>query len=105
MAEAIVILIFICAFSLVWYTLLYLLRHPNINISLEPKVLAHEPELEEHISKILTYLHNEESSDFDSISHLLGSAEVANDVINLLVYRELIVVYENEDGEVVITKS
>ena len=67
MAEAIIILIFLCAFALVWYALLYLIRHPNINIDLTPQVLAHEPELEEQITKVLTYLHNEEEANIESI--------------------------------------
>ena len=105
MVEAIIILIFITAFGLVWYSLLYLIRHPNININLTPQVLAHEPELEEYIARLLTYLHNEESADFDSAASLLGSEEVANDVINLLVYRNLITVTETEDGQVIISKA
>ena len=104
MAEAIVILIFLCAFALVWYALLYLIRHPNINIDLTPQVLAHEPELEEQITKVLTYLHNEEEATVESIGNLLGSDEIAEDVITLLEYRNLVTVFERDD-ELFIIKS
>ena len=102
MIEAIVIIIFVAAFALVWYVMLYLIKHPNIDFYLEPKVLAHEPDLDDKITKVLTYLHNEEFAEFEEISSLLGTDEIAEDVLSLLVKRDLVGLYE-EEGRIMIT--
>jgi len=105
MVEAIVILVFIIAFTLVWYGLMYLIKHPDINISLEAKVLAHEPNLIEYQNKVMTYLHNEERASVEEFESLLGSEEIAHDVLIHLEKRGLIDIVEDSNGDIIITKQ
>ena len=86
MATAIIIAIFVTAFGLVWYSILYLLRHPDIDFHLEPQILAHEPGLEEKIFKVKSYLHNEELAEVGEIATLLDvTDEEARGLIEYLV--------------------
>jgi len=103
MTEAIIIIIFVVAFAGLWRAILYLIKHPNIEFDLEPKVLAHEPELEELIQKILTYLHNEESATISEIGSLLGNNEIAVDVVDLMVFRGNVFAKE-VDNEIIISR-
>lgn len=102
MLTAIIIAILIAAFLLVWYSLLYLLRHPDIDFNLDSEVLAHEPGLEEKVYKIRTYLHNEETASVDELSALLGvSYEEALRIVNLLEKNNLVSIVD-DNGELIV---
>ena len=104
MAEAIVILIFVVAFALVWYGILYLIKHPDITIDLEGKVLAHEPNLEEYENLVLTYLHNEEVADVDELVQLVGSKDSTVKLLAHLERRGLVNIIDDDDGEILVTR-
>lgn len=96
MLEAILITIFIIAFALVWYVVLYLLKHPNLDFDLEARVLAHEPDLEDKLTKIRLYLHEEEYASIREIELLLNTPESqALELISLLVKRQMVEFYQD----------
>ena len=99
------IIIFIVAFALLMRLLLYLVRHPDIDIDLDGKVMAHEPSLEEVSNLVLTYLHEEEQATYSEIITLLESEEVASSVISFLVRRgEIVAEFDGTKDEEVLIK-
>jgi hypothetical protein len=100
MLQAIVIVVFLAAFFLLMKGLLYLIKHPDIDMTLEGKVMAHEPNIEKQAGLILTYLHEEEVATKDEIDVLLGSDNSSSLLLNYLDQIGEINMKTNKDGEV-----